>query len=169
MSEFMALRSRAKGVRYERNIARRIRDALDLERHDCWRTPLSGGHPHDSKINPGDLQFSPPLRAALNVAIECKHHDGASLHPLLAPGGLSPRSYWARWLDQTSRLPPGPTPCLVARVKRLDLVVMPAGSEMLPRVPPRLTFRHGGTTWSLAPLPDVLNVWKAELARHQSA
>ena len=121
--------AREKGAEYERKIARAFRDALKLERHQCYRTPMSGGHAAASKTAPGDLQFDPAVDAALLISVECKNQAIARLSHLHSGRG---GKYWDDWLVQACRAATdNRLPILVARVDRIDFAIWPMSDPEL--------------------------------------
>lgn len=67
--------SRNKGCTFERLVASMIIKAAGkpFTKKDCFRTPLSGGHPYAGE---SDLQFTKHLRCVLPFVVECKHYKG---------------------------------------------------------------------------------------------
>ena len=147
--------SRRKGNAYESRIVEMIRTAYELERPDVYRTPQSGGHRADSVHNPGDIQFAPWLRPALPLVIECKHHRTASLSTLLGP---TPGQLWSGWLGQALRQvrTDKQIPCLVARVDRIDLALLPGTARITGAVYPLLRIRYHGSVWHGVRFQDLL-------------
>ncbi len=64
-------KSRNKGNGFERLIAKELREVLDLEIKDIFRTPLSGGHPG---MKAGDLMLSKKAQRLFPWSVECKHY-----------------------------------------------------------------------------------------------
>ena len=79
----MGKTSRTKGAKFERKVAKLIiataNNVLKLDHHaklgskDCYRTPMSGGHPH---AGASDLVLSKRLRKSFPFCVECKHTKG---------------------------------------------------------------------------------------------
>jgi hypothetical protein len=69
----MAKRSRDKGNSFERKVAKLIIAAAGkgFSNKDCYRTPLSGGHPYAGS---SDLVMRSRLRKLLPFCVECKHY-----------------------------------------------------------------------------------------------
>lgn len=146
---------RAKGARFELDVAKAIREAFGTEKADVYRTPLSGGHYADRKHDPGDIQFAPWLRAALRLCIECKNHKGASLDPLLRDDFS--RSYWEKWMRQASNASPSLIPCVVARVARVNIALLPYDGALDGVTPFMRIRRPGGDVWMLVPFAALMN------------
>lgn len=69
----MGKMQREKGNAFERLIAKEVIKAfepLGMTKKDCYRTPMSGGHPSAQR---GDLVISERLRPYFRFTIECKH------------------------------------------------------------------------------------------------
>jgi len=68
----MGRRSRVKGSTFERKVASMILKAAGsaFTKKDCYRTPMSGGHPHAGE---SDLIISPKLQAFFPYCVEIKH------------------------------------------------------------------------------------------------
>jgi hypothetical protein len=67
----------------------------DLTKKDCYRTPLSGGHPMG---DPGDLVMSPRLRAIFPYLIEAKHRKDWKVEHIFVPTAAM-----AEWVEQAVR------------------------------------------------------------------
>lgn len=69
----MATNGRVKGATFELQCAKELVSAAGepYTRKDCYRTPLSGGHPYGDL---GDLTVSPALRLIFPFVVECKHY-----------------------------------------------------------------------------------------------
>lgn len=81
----MGKMSRDKGNAFERRIARDILKAFPgYGPKDCYRTPLSGGHPF---ADSGDLCISPRLQEKFPFVVECKHYRNWSMKQVLPPTG----------------------------------------------------------------------------------
>jgi len=80
--------SRNKGNAFERLISKMIIAAVNkgckskYAAKDCYRTPLSGGHP---LADPGDLTYSPAFAKVFPYHVECKHHKSFSLEHFFRP------------------------------------------------------------------------------------
>src|ERR1700733_13147777 len=99
----MAVNGRRKGSAFERKVAGLIVEAFSgygITAKDCYRTPLSGGHIHANKTDPGDLVLSARLRAFFCYSTECKSYKKLDWHKLLS----SPVSgEWVNWWQQACR------------------------------------------------------------------
>lgn len=91
----MPKRSRDKGNNYERRYSKLVIAAFEsfgITKRDCYRTPLSGGHP---LADAGDLTISDPLWKLFPFAVECKHYKNWN------PGVMfRPRKQERGWLKQ---------------------------------------------------------------------
>jgi hypothetical protein len=78
----MAKRSRDKGNSFERKVAKLIIAAAGegFSNKDCYRTPLSGGHPFAGS---SDLVMRRRLRKLLPFCVECKHYKTWKLEHML--------------------------------------------------------------------------------------
>lgn len=85
-----------KGKEFERFVARAVlADAPGFGKKDCYRTPLSGGHPFGET---GDLVISPGLRKFFPFVVECKHRKD------WGPGVMfQPRKEERSWILQVLR------------------------------------------------------------------
>lgn len=146
---------RDKGARFERGVARQIREAYDLAPADVWRTPQSGGHRADSVRHPGDIQFVPWVRAALGIVIECKHYKRVPLAPLLTG---EPGARWNAWLEQACKAAGDEHPCLIARIDGADYAaVAEPKAAQVEICGPCLVFPAVGRWWRLVPLAALLD------------
>lgn len=148
--------SRRKGAAYERKIVGLIRQAWGLTSKQCYRTPLSGGHPYASSA---DVTFSPELDGRLDISIECKNHRGTSVLSLLKPDG--PSHPWTSWLDQALKASreTDKTPVLIARAGRMDLALTTWDSWTSSKQP-YIRFQWEGGEWVANPL----ECWLDEMA-----
>lgn len=84
----MGKTSRTKGANFERLISRMIIEAVGARedkvfgKQDCYRTPLSGGHP---LADAGDLVISEALWRHFPYVVECKHVKSWNPAALLPP------------------------------------------------------------------------------------
>lgn len=93
--------SRNKGNAFERLVAKRILSAVGdpYTSKDCYRTPLSGGHPMGDS---GDLVISERLAKVFPFTVECKHYRDLRLEEFLRPKkAVSLRT--RVWLQQAER------------------------------------------------------------------
>jgi len=76
--------SRNKGNTFERKVAKMILAVVPgrFTTKDCYRTPLSGGHPI---ADSGDLVISERLQKKFPYVTECKHYRNWSAAELLPP------------------------------------------------------------------------------------
>lgn len=84
--------ARAKGSTFERLLAADIVKATGCKKRECYRTPLSGGHPFAC---PSDLQLSPRLQERFPFSVEAKHQKIFKLEMMFRP----PKSI-TNWLQQ---------------------------------------------------------------------
>lgn len=90
----MGRTSKAKGSSFERLVAKLVLEAFpDMTAKDCYRTPLSGGHP---TADAGDLVLSERLRKLFPYSVECKHTKDWSLHQIMPL-----REGVRKWVQQT--------------------------------------------------------------------
>jgi hypothetical protein len=127
----MAVNGRAKGSGYERAIAKLIVEAFEawgITAQHCFRTPLSGGHIHASKTDPGDLQIHPKLQKLFPFSAECKCYRKISWIELLKPSEFSGHKYnrsSGKILDWWKQA------CLAAQAKKnkMPLLIMKQNSS----------------------------------------
>lgn len=76
--------SKQKGASFERLVARQILEAAGhgFSKEDCFRTPLSGGHPY---AGASDLVISPKLLRIFPFCVECKHRASFRLEHFFHP------------------------------------------------------------------------------------
>lgn len=67
----MGRMSRDKGASFERHVAKLVRATFLVSPKECYRTPLSGGHPYGDC---GDLVIGNNLLPAFPFTVEAKHH-----------------------------------------------------------------------------------------------
>jgi hypothetical protein len=93
----MSKRSRDKGNEHERKVAKLILAAVGPPfcAKDCYRTPLSGGHPH---ADGGDLCISPALRKIVPFTVESKHDKSWRVYFAFTGNKLM-----QNWMDQAIR------------------------------------------------------------------
>jgi len=133
--------SRVKGSAFERHVAAMICKAFGVPKSECYRTPLSGGHPYGDT---GDLVLGPQLLARWPALVECKHRRGWRVEHLLVPS-----REMEQWLGRlhSRAIALGRIPVLVVRGNRTAIyAVVPDGhvpAECLPVV--RLL--AAGTVW----------------------
>ena len=79
----MTMMGRNKGKAFERHIAKDILKAFpSFTPRDCYRTPMSGGHPF---ADSGDLCISPDLQKLFPFVVECKHYRNFRFQDVLPP------------------------------------------------------------------------------------
>lgn len=79
----MSRKSRDKGSAFERLVAAMVLEAIPgFTKKDCYRTPLSGGHP---VADSGDLVVSERLQKKFPFVVECKHVKDWNLQWLWPP------------------------------------------------------------------------------------
>lgn len=66
----MGRKSRDKGAAFENKVADLVRKAFNVPKKECYRTPLSGGHPFGDA---GDLVIGDYLLPMFPFTVECKH------------------------------------------------------------------------------------------------
>jgi hypothetical protein len=144
----MGLMQRTKGSDFERHVAGLIVAAFKeygITKKDCYRTPMSGGHPY---ADVGDLTMSATLLALLPVVVECKHTKSWNMSHL-----MNPPKMMMDWMDQVTKAA-APT-----NSTRAPLVVMRGnGTPILCAIPqmrlvnyrphPQLLMQHtNGNLW----------------------
>lgn len=72
-------RGRLKGNAFERKVAADICAAFGMPAKQCYRTPLSGGHPYGDT---GDLVVGPRLAKRFPYLVECKHRRNWNVEDL---------------------------------------------------------------------------------------
>lgn len=153
-----------KGHGFENAVAKMVAAAFTpfgIKREDCYRTPLSGGHPFAGKKDPGDLQMSPQLVELFPYCVECKFYKKIFLHGLLFPPKTWLKAWnFSKWLKQV---------CKAAKhTKRIPLLVIKGNNTpefaILPRVMPlspmfkrKIKFRWEQEDWIAVPFSDFLD------------
>ena|SRR6267378_1092139 len=102
-----------KGKRFERAVARMIIKAgecIGLKKKDCYRTPMSGGHPIAKSRHPSDLVMSRKLLKVMPASVECKHYRRIDLQWFYTKKGPV-----FKWIDQAKREAGGRHPIVVFR------------------------------------------------------
>lgn len=89
-------RSARKGSTFERLIACLICKQTRVRSSECYRTPLSGGHPFGAA---GDLVMSDRLLTVFPWVVECKHRKNWSLEVMMK----AERAQEAKWFQQVER------------------------------------------------------------------
>ena len=145
--------SKQKGNVFERTVAKMILKAAGpkFKASDCYRTPLSGGHPIASS---GDLVLSRRLAKTFPFVVECKHRKTFHMRRVFFPGET-----FGAYLDQTikaakkERRPP----LLVIRGNGTQVLCV-TDEEYVSEMP-YLTFYHGGVTWAACLFKTFLARW----------
>ncbi len=146
------INSRAKGASFENLLAKMIREAFSLEKEDCYRTPLSGGHQAYSKEYPGDLLISDRLFERFPFVVEAKHRRTYTPSSFLDPN-KEQRAWLAHLLVDLAKSPHGKAayPLLVCRGQRTQIFcAMPlrALRDLELMMPPHyLGWPFEGTQW----------------------
>jgi hypothetical protein len=155
---------REKGNGFERLVARMVLDACNkggflLDRKECFRTPLSGGHPFADR---GDLQIGPQLRKVFPFVVECKHQK------IWNPGAMfRARENEANWLRQVKRATKetkieGLVPLLVCQGNLTGTYCAAPWDDLRRALPatagamPRMLFRFEKRIWGLIFWEDFL-------------
>jgi hypothetical protein len=149
----MGLKSRRKGAAFEQRIARDLVAAArewGFTSKDCYRTPLSGGHPFGDR---GDLCIAPSLRAAFPFTVECKNYRDWTPAVMLRSAGL--RAQEREWFTQVEEAASGcgeALPLLVVQGARTGIyAALPlgcgwAGDQVYGlALRPHLRFHAGGS------------------------
>lgn len=171
----MGVNGRNKGSNFERLIAKLVVDAFveiipDLTAADCYRTPLSGGHIHASKNDPGDLVMSLRLAKYFPAHVECKKQQGLEVFHFFDK--LRQPSWGAgQWLAQAEKASVGKHgfPLVVMTKNNHPILccwkdsafgkVLPSLYNSLDEVfYPRYTFLRLGEYWHLSRFDDFLSV-----------
>lgn len=146
---------REKGNGFERLVAKRIVAVSCMTAKDCYRTPLSGGHPYGDR---GDLVVSPQLRKRFPFFVECKFYRGWNLDHLLWPGSLA-KSWYKKLVQQSkeARL----IPMFVAKGNRgVPIAAVPIKVvktfPVLKSVSPFLKYKIQGESWIATTLDEFL-------------
>lgn len=122
---------RAKGAAFERHVAKLIVTAFageGITAKDCYRTPLSGGHIHASKSDPGDLVMSRALRKLFPYSVECKHYRDLEWPKLLSSNS---KGEFAQWWAQACKAAGNLAPVLIFRQNRSSAFAMVRKSDAL--------------------------------------
>ena len=121
------INGRTKGSGFERHVAGLIIDAFKeygIQKEDCYRTPLSGGHRFAAKSDPGDLLMTPKLQALFPFVVECKFYKKLNWVDLMNPVGLKSQfgTWWAQATKAAHEL--SKPPLLVFKGNRTDVYCM---------------------------------------------
>jgi hypothetical protein len=154
------MNNRRIGSTFERIVSKEIVKAckdIGATQKDCYRTPLSGGHPFGDR---GDLVVSPLLAPFLPFSVECKTSRRWTPGNMFTPGEME-----KKWIAQV-RKSAGKTlfPMLVMRGFRTDIFVAlqePDFKRYFENTRPRIDLRFivGGSTadvWRMVPFDTFL-------------
>ena len=107
---------RIKGATFERFVATSICKAFKVPNKCCYRTPLSGGHPYDSRA---DLKIAEPLLSRFPYHVECKHRSDFTCGHLVRPSASL-----REWLQKTVRYSGGQRSLVVVRGNRTPIFAL---------------------------------------------
>lgn len=156
-------RGREKGSTFERKLAGDIVEVTGCEKRECYRTPLSGGHPFAC---PSDLQMSERLRKAFPFSLEAKHRKNWRLDQL-----FTGNKEFESWLIQSSdaassdnQIGVKVSPLVVVRANFGNTYAVGLQTELSRfmgwdkglRRPTRLLLKFNTKTWVMVLWPDVL-------------
>jgi hypothetical protein len=136
------INGRSKGNSFERTVAGLIIEAftdLGIEKKDCYRTPLSGGHRFASKQDPGDLLCSKRLSKLFPYAVECKCYKRINWIELLSPLAAN-KGQFGPWWTQACKAAgtTGKLPLLVFKGNGTKVFCMAWKIDVVPFVTNRL-------------------------------
>lgn len=154
----MPVNGRRKGNSFENKVAKLILDAatragLQVSRKDCYRTPLSGGHPFGDT---GDLIFEGALREVFRFTVECKHYK--NWHPgRIFRIGERERGWLAQSVTAAKRSKDPRQPLLVMAGNFIPpCAASPALLDYLPGGVNFIQFKYDGVVWRMADLEVFL-------------
>lgn len=115
-------RSKRIGGTFERRVAAMILAAVGERfcKKDCYRTPMSGGHPH---VGESDLQISKKLRKVFPFLVEAKHRKTIRLDHFLKPTAEL-RSFRIQIVAEWKKLGKRGAPAVVMMGARTDVYAM---------------------------------------------
>ena len=114
--------SRDKGARFERTIARELREWLGED----WQVQRVPGYRQRGEVGQaGDLAVSGPFR--FPFCVEVKHYAGWSTDQLFTPGAAMLRDFWSQTVEQAEAVDLLPL-LLVRRDRGQTIAVMPLGA-----------------------------------------
>ena len=92
----MGVNGRSKGAGFERTVAKLILEAAGkpFGKKDCYRTPMSGGHPFAGE---SDLVISKKLQRLFPFCVECKFYKNWEPAMLLSGTGGT-----MKWVEQVT-------------------------------------------------------------------
>lgn len=136
----MAVNGRVKGAQFELAISKALVEAAGepYTRKDCYRTPLSGGHPFGDL---GDLTISPEFRLVFPFVVECKHYKRWDPSVLFAP--RKNELDWGRQVvDAARKSKTGRIPLLVMH-GNFGLTIAAAPAKQFKQWYPDITYDSG--------------------------
>lgn len=155
---------RAKGNWFEREVAKLICEAFKgwgITTSDAYRTPLSGGHLHARKSDPGDLVISKRLRKYFPFNVECKAYRRVKLWPLFFSVETQKNAWkFKAWLGQVSKgsnSNKSRHPMLIFKENNGPVIAMvPQIMPLVTRIQRRFRTMYNGEPWYAMLLSDVL-------------
>lgn len=156
-------RGREKGSAFERKLAADIIGITGAEKRECYRTPLSGGHPFAC---PSDLQLSERLRKVFSFSLEAKHRKNWKLDQLFVGN-----KEFESWLEQSSAAASSAnqigvkvSPLVVVRANFGNTYAIGLQTELSDfmgwdrglKRPTRMLLKFKGRSWVLVLWSDVL-------------
>jgi hypothetical protein len=166
----MGKASRTKGCAFERLVAKQVITAAGkgFSRKDCYRTPMSGGHPYAGE---SDLVLSEQLMKLFPWCVECKHYKGWKIDGVFkankAHQDWCKQAAYSSSKDQFKRPPMvvmrgnGGNIYCAARYRDLKAWDHRMGNELLPG----LMFRFQDSFWKLSLFSEVMRVLKSRAKR----
>lgn len=73
---------RQKGNGFERDVVNLFRERFNFEKHECYRTPLSGGH---ACMMRADVSLTGKAMHLFPFAVECKFYKGWNVGEMASP------------------------------------------------------------------------------------
>ena len=149
--------AKAKGSSFENKTAKQILKAAgnQFTRTDCYRTPISGGHPFASKNHPSDLVLSKKLRKVFPFSVECKHYKKLELQHFFTRQGD-----FLKWIDQAMKATEN------SRVAVEPMIVFRWNLSRTYCIVPWIThsgtyirFRYRGKEWKVVLFASFLRQW----------
>ncbi|MDE2101327.1 MAG: hypothetical protein KGL39_29035 [Patescibacteria group bacterium] len=140
---------RDKGSAFEREVAAAVANAFGVPRTQCYRTPLSGGHPFGDK---GDLVIGPALLPRFPYCVECKRVRSFDLTRLMMPwSARAKKKSWLenKFIEQAIRQAQSPIrPLLVVRADhQFALAIRPWGVRDSSH---GMCFEYAGDAWAVS-------------------
>ena len=158
----MGRRSRVKGSTFERKVASMILRAAGsaFAKKDCYRTPMSGGHPHAGE---SDLVISPKLQTFFPYCVEIKHRK--TWRPdRVWRAKADEAEFLNQVIDASRRDEFGRKPLVVIRGNATEIFAMAKYNSLLKWTPPPqfpgriLLFQHRGVWWGMFLFINMLEV-----------